>query len=318
MSRNFRSIQPIVNLCGKLLKQGEVRGQSFSDEQKPTCVYFTYEKDKIQEIVDLFVSHLVKRNISPGKCAIVARGHSTVNKLRPGASKIPEKQALWLPTAIHLWENNTAESMSEALNCIGRFVSKFFFTVESTNSRAYYCPESVSSHIRWRLFLAQILDRCVKSETLRNLNQTWSEWAKAVREQFENVVKLCSRIELPYQNNRNFSFSALRGKSSQMVISTLETVEKSNVSDILITTFHKVKGRTFDAILVVSAPDKRSEGGHWSQWVDANTDDEHARFAYVASSRPKFLLGWAVLSPSEKDKKQLEKLGFTISTEIRE
>ena len=124
---------------------------------------------------------------------------------------------------------------------------------------------------------------------------------------------------MPSQNNCNFSFNALKGKADQSIISTLETVEKNNVSDILITTFHKVKGRTFDAILVVSAPDKRSEGGHWSQWVDvASTDDEHARFAYVASSRPKVLLGWAVPSPSEEEKKQLEKLGFTISIETGE
>lgn len=313
LSRNFRSIQPIVNLCGRLIAQGSIKGELPSENHDPSCICFTYNKDEVQKIVDRFVSCLEQCKITPEKCAIVACGYSTVNKLSPGASRIPEKKALWLPTAIHLWGNGRAESMEEALKCIGPFVADYFFASESTNSIAYYCPENVSSHIHWRLFLAQILDGCLESETLRNLNLTWSEWAKAVREQFENVVKSCSRIELPYQNIRNFSFSALRGKSSQTVISTLETVEENNVSDILITTFHKVKGQTFDAILVVSAPDKRGDGGHWSQWIDvANTDDEHARFAYVASSRPKFLLGWAVPSPSEEEKNQLENLGFTV------
>jgi len=312
LSRNFRSIQPIVDLCGRLIAQGDIKGESSSEKHDPACVYFTYNKNEIQKIEKRLVSYLKQRKITPEKCAIVARGYSTVNKLRPGASRIPDKKGLWLATAIHLWKNGGVESMDEAMNCIGRFIADNFFASDSTNARAHYCPESVSSHIRWRLFLAQILDGCCKSETLCNLHQTWTEWAKTVREQFESVVKSCSRIELPYQNNCNFSFSTLRGKSSQTVISTLETVEKSKVSDILITTFHKVKGRTFDVILVVSAPDKRSEGGHWSQWVDvANTDDEHARFAYVASSRPRFLLGWAVPSPSEEEKKQLEELGLT-------
>ena len=317
LSRNFRSIQPIVNLCGRLIAQGDIKGESPSQNHDPACVCFTYNKNEIHKIVDRFVSYLKQRKVMPEKCAIVARGYSTVNKLRPGSSRIPNKKALWLPTAIHLWGNGRAESMEEALKCSGRFVTDNFFSSESTNSKAYYCPENVSSHIRWRLLLAQILDRCVKSEPLRNLNQTWSEWAKAVREQFENVVKSCSRIELPYQNNRNFSFSALRGNSSQRVISTLETVEKSNVSNILITTFHKVKGQTFDAILVVSAPDRRGDGGHWSQWVDATeSDDEHARFAYVACSRPRFLLGWAVPSPSEEEEKQLKRLGFSATSEV--
>ncbi len=313
LSRNFRSIQPIVNLCGKLVNQGNVQGQPSADEHGLACVCFAYNKDEIQKIVNRFVFYLIQREIAPEKCAIVARGYSTVNKLRIGSSRIPDKKALWLPTAIHLWKNGGVESIDEALNCIGRFIAGNFFASDSTNSRAYYCPESVSSHIRWRLFLAQILDECVKSEILRNINQTWSNWAKAVREQLKLVIEQCSMVELPSGDNRNFSFRALQGESTKTVISTLETVEKSNVSNILITTFHKVKGRTFDAILVVSAPDKRSEGGHWSQWVDgANTDDEHARFAYVASSRPKFLLGWAVPSPSKEEKKQLEGLGLTM------
>lgn len=311
LSRNFRSIEPIVDLCGRLIDQGDIKGELPSEDHDPACVCFTYNKDEIQKIVDRFVSYLEQRKIAPEKCAIVARGYATVNKLRPGSSRIPEKKALWLPTAIHLWQNGSAESMDEALKCVGRFVADRCFSLESTNSRAYYCPESVSSHIQWRVFLAQILDKCLESPTLCNLNLTWKNWAREVRRQFQNIVKSCSGAELLSQSNSNFSFSALKGKSAEEVISTLATVKKSNVSDILVTTFHKVKGRTFDAILVVSAPDKRGDGGHWSQWIDG-ANDEHARFAYVASSRPKFLLGWAVPSPSDGEKKQLEKLGFTM------
>lgn len=318
LSRNFRSIQPIVNLCGKLVAQGDVQGEPSSAKHDPSCVYFTYDKDGIQKIVENFVSCLKikKRYIALEKSAIVARGYSTVNKLRPAASRIPHNKQLRLTTAIHLWQNGGVESIGEALNCIGRFVADNFFAAESTNSRAHYCPDCEPSHMRWRLLLAQILDECVKSKTLRNLSQTWKDWAKAVREQFESIVKSCSKIELPSQNNRLFAFSALRGKADQSVISTLETIERNNVSNIFITTFHKVKGQTFDAILVASAPDKRGDGGHWSQWVDAgNSDGEHARFVYVASSRPRFLLAWAVPSPAGDEKTQLEKLGFSIIDE---
>ncbi|MFZ5995509.1 MAG: UvrD-helicase domain-containing protein [Thermodesulfobacteriota bacterium] len=317
--KNLRSVQPIVDLCGKIVNQGNVQGISIGITD-PSCVYFVYDKGKMQEVVGWFVSYIEKLGITPAKSAIVARGYSTVNKLRPAASRMPHKKQLQLATAIHLWQNGGAESMGEALNCIGRFVADNFFAAESTNSRAYYCPDCVSSHLRWRLSLAHILDKCIEAESLRNLNQIWSEWAKTVRAQFETTVRSCLNLELPSQNNHLFSsFNALRGEASQTVISTLETVEKSYVSNILITTFHQVKGRTFDAMLVVSAPDKRGDGGHWSQWVAAaNSDGEHARFAYVASSRPRALLGWAVPSPSGDEEDQLEELGFTVINEAGE
>lgn len=310
--QNFRSIQPIVNLCGKLIAQGNVQGEPSSAKHEPSCVYFTYNKDKIHNIVEYFISNLLeKRDIAPEKSAIVARGYSTVNKLRPAASRMPYNKQLRLATAIHLWQNGGVESMGEALNCIGRFVADNFFVVESTNSRAHYCPDCEPSHMYWRLLLAQILDDCVKHTALRNLKQTWKDWSKTVREQFVTIVKSCSKIESSSQNNHSFEFRALRGKADYSVISTLETIESNNVSNVFITTFHKVKGQTFDAILVVSAPDRRGDGGHWSQWVDAgNSDGEHARFAYVASSRPRFLLAWAVPSPSADEKKQLKNLEF--------
>ncbi|WP_435547747.1 UvrD-helicase domain-containing protein [Desulfobacterium sp. N47] len=315
LSKNLRSVQPIVDLCGKIVNQGNVQGVS-TGTIDPSCVYFAYDAGKLQEVVGWFVSYLEEHGIKSKDAAIVARGYSTVNKLRPAASRIPQNKQLCLATAIHLWQNGGTESRGEALNCIGRFMAENFFTAETTNARAYYCPNCEPSHLRWRVFLAQILDKCVETESLQGLNQIWSKWAKIVSEQFEEIVKSCSKIEMPSQNNRSFSLRAIKGSASQTVISTLETVEKSDVSNILVTTFHQVKGRTFDAILVVSAPDKRSDGGHWSQWVDAaNSDGEHARFAYVASSRPKVLLGWAIPSPSEEDEKKLKELGLTAINE---
>jgi DNA helicase-2/ATP-dependent DNA helicase PcrA len=312
LSRNFRSSQPIVDLCGKIIDQGDIAGEPASGNKDPECVYFTYNKGEIQKLVACFVSYLGGRKIAPQNCAIVARGHSTVNKLRPGASRVPDKKALWLPTAIHLWINNNPSSMEESLKCIGRFVSNNFFPSESANSRAYYCPESISSHIQWRLFLARILDKCIKSEALCDLNKIWKDWAKAIREQFKKIVESSSKVELATLNNSNFTFTALHGESNSRVIDSLGTAKIRNDSDILITTFHKVKGRTFEAIFVVSAPNKKSNGGHWSQWINKKgSDDEHARFAYVAGSRPEILLGWAVPSPSKDEKKQLVELGFS-------
>ena len=158
LSHNFRSIQPIVDVCGKLVKQGEITGESSEENHEPSCVYFTYNKDQIQKVVEHFILHIKERDIKPQKCAIVARGRAVINKLRPSSMKMPEKKALWLPTAIHLWKNQNqrSELMKEALNCIGRLVTDLYYKEESANINAYYCPERVPSRLQWRLFLNQL------------------------------------------------------------------------------------------------------------------------------------------------------------------
>ena len=77
-------------------------------------------------------------------------------------------------------------------------------------------------------------------------------------------------------------------------------------NDLLLTTIHKVKGQTFDAVLIISDENRRgkSKGGYWKQWL-MSENDEYRRLGYVASSRPKYLLIWAI---SEKDKDEFKKL----------
>jgi DNA helicase-2/ATP-dependent DNA helicase PcrA len=77
-------------------------------------------------------------------------------------------------------------------------------------------------------------------------------------------------------------------------------------------TIHSVKGKTFDAVLLISSPDRRgAKGGHWTEWL-ADPHNEHARFAYVASSRPKYFLTWAIPASerNEQNTERIQKLGF--------
>lgn len=54
-------------------------------------------------------------------------------------------------------------------------------------------------------------------------------------------------------------------------------------------TIHGIKGDTYEATLLVSAPNKQSKGGHFEHWLE-NPENEYNRFAYVACTRPKHLL----------------------------
>lgn len=62
-------------------------------------------------------------------------------------------------------------------------------------------------------------------------------------------------------------------------------------------------------LMVVSAPDRRSEDGYWTKWLDDPTA-EPARLAYVGSSRPKHLLAWAVPTCNDEDIARIKALGF--------
>lgn len=110
-------------------------------------------------------------------------------------------------------------------------------------------------------------------------------------------------------NGKSFRVPSKKGK--EHIIKTL-SCHKTNTSNIRITTIHNAKGQTFDAVLLVSARDKQgTPDGYWTQWVD-NTSSEAARLAYVASSRPRHLLVWAIPDPTEHDKDKMRRLGFHV------
>ena len=104
----------------------------------------------------------------------------------------------------------------------------------------------------------------------------------------------------------NTSIKTPRGFASQF-IARIDV--KKNVP-LRIDTIHSVKGSTFDAVLLLSTPDGKGKTGYWENWL--NTTDETARIAYVACTRPRFLLVWGVSTLSSDDQRnKIESLGFS-------
>jgi len=309
LSQNFRSVQPIVDLCGKLVDQGEVTGRVHTGEA-PACVYFVYDKGNIHSLLSCFEDYLHSRSISVANSAVVARGYATVNRLRPASARVPSRNNIALAMAIHLWKSGGVQGIDESLKCIGRFVSLKFFPQQSADSRHHYCPETERSWRRWRLFLARTLDECMCHKAIADLSQTWRKWAELVRTHLERIVADVYDGVLP-QRNRAFVFRAPGGLADTAVVDSLQTVQTPATASVRITTIHQVKGEAFDAVLLVSAPTKRGDGGHWLHWLeDIGSQGEHARFAYVASSRPRKLLAWAIPNQDRNPLEKLEEIGF--------
>lgn len=314
LTRNFRSVQSIVNLCGQLVDQGVVGGCE-KCESGPACICLEYAVETLAEMAGRFVEHLAKRNIPVEEAAILSRGRAKVARLRPGESgKLGMTQRL--PAAIKLWQAGHIPAMDDALKCMGAFVANKFFSKRSVNSRHYDCPEDITTPLRWRLFLAKLLDACTKHKEIADLNCSWSGWARIARSCFRSLLLSCvdglqnlSREDeetLPDLDGRTYRIP--KGMGDASVDDTLAIMMPATSQRVRITTFHQVKGETFDAVLVVSALN-RGKGGHWKEWIK-DPASENARFAYVASSRPRNLLAWAVPQLESKDRAKLEELGF--------
>ncbi|MFC2004739.1 hypothetical protein ACFLUY_00780 [Chloroflexota bacterium] len=146
----------------------------------------------------------------------------------------------------------------------------------------------------------------ISSSLISDLNQLWSNWVQNVRSQFGEIVRECRPIIEISITDSIPEFGDLDGNAFKTPQKTggknvLETLPSFNQheqgNEVRITTIHGVKGETLDAILLVSAPSKQgTPDGYWTQWL-ANPNAEAARLAYVASSRPKHLLAWAIPKP---------------------
>ncbi len=310
LSANFRSYQPIVDLCSTLIDQSGIQGRQYSDQQ-PVCVCFRYEIGKETDLVRRFVEHLGMRGLEASRSAILARGDSTLRRLRPGYDRKRLSDVMRVPTAMHLWRSQNPESKNDAIRCMGSFVAARFYSREHSDSRHYYCPQSLSSPLRWRLALAGVLDKCLSHEALADMTSTWKEWVKVLNSEVAGIVMAyCEGAD----SSAALSFKSPDGLSGASVVDSLDTVIQYDDAGIRIGTIHSAKGETLDAVMLVSSRNKSgSVGGHWQEWLDATDEGgEHTRFAFVGSSRPKYLLAWAVPSPKPAAETQISALGFTM------
>ena len=319
LSDNFRSCQEIVEVCRGLVDgQGDIRGKCQGKMDTP-CVFVTYRNDQIPSLPNWFEGFLTERGLDVSKSAIVARGWSTVSKLRPSGNTTVKGYQRRLAMSIHLWKAGGIQAMGDALKYMGQFMVEKWFPKYRSNSREYYCPDCVSSPLRWRLFLAALLDSSIENTSLTNLDQTWSQWAAAVRAEFCAIARACQPALAafvteplkPLEDLDANNCKAPRGESSSPVVGSLGVTSAPKAA-IRITTIHSVKGETSDAIMLVSAPSKQgTSDGYWPQWLE-DPSSEAARLAYVASSRPKYLLVWAIPEQPNADYKQLEKRGLVL------
>ncbi len=315
LSNNFRSCQPIVDICQKIVNDEIAVMGACKQEITSPCICLTYtNKNDLCKLPAWFCRTIQENKLDINKSAIVTRGWSNVSRMRPSVNNQINKYSKRLAMSIHLWHTGDVQAVKDSISYMGQFFSEKYFDKYSANSRKHYCPECVNYSIRWRVFLLKVLEKCIQNQNLIDFTKTGTEWAKSVRSDFGQIARDCKPflaetltedVDFP-----DFDGNSFRPSDAPRAVENLFSGRAAIKSDIHITTIHSVKGQTFDSIMLVSAPSKSgSDDNHWEHWL-GDTNPEAKRLAYVASSRPKHLLVWAAPKVNNGDMTKLTKLGF--------
>lgn len=306
LTKNFRSNQKIVNVCIGLEKYNtgiepqKVIGNEIELLSK-SCILWEYNAVDLPLLPQKFIDYVndqnknigeVCRKISISKSAILSRAHATLAAFRSQPSTELSKVEMFA-TGLLCWSNNprTGKDMQNALQLIGKSVSLLAYDGKGKHQH-HYCPDEYSP-IEWRSQLCDLLAKA-SNMVFPFTNLTWSQWCPKLKTFLANYW---SNFRSPTNDwdSTKAKIKSTSGHATKLILDTIKANQTTYSEKIRMTTFHDVKGETLDAVLIVSAKDKKSRGGHFEQWLSCQPDEkEFVRFAYVASSRPKHLLIWAI------------------------
>ncbi len=326
LTKNFRSNQKIVNVSIGLEKYhtGNMPITVVGNEEERTaksCILWEYTADDFSQLPQKFIDYLNLINstiqkpeskIEISKSGILARAHATLSGFRSNPTSGLSKIELFA-NGLNCWTNNprTGKDMQNALQQIGKSITMLAYDGNG-NHQHQYCPDSYNQ-VEWRKQLSDLIEKAtnISSGIYPFASLTWSQWVAKLKPFLENYW---DNFRTPTNDwaSVKAKIKSPNGSATKLVIDTIKASQNSYSEKIRMTTFHNVKGETLDAVLVVSAKDKKSKGGHFEQWLSQDAKEkEFVRFAYVASSRPKHLLIWAI--PKKANNQFIDKikdLGF--------
>ncbi|KRE73924.1 UvrD-helicase domain-containing protein [Paenibacillus sp. Soil750] len=304
LTDNFRSCQPIVELANRISSISlPIRGLNKNKLNDDSVCYYEYSD---LNLIENQYSILLRRfNLSSDRSTILVRQHNLKSEF-----EIQHKiNTHLLLNAIQLWNLKTPITRRTALEFAGKELQRWFGGART--SKGYHCPSGINSAFRWRIFIKDFLELCCSIPQLTDIvGKNYSHWYKQAREQRSTLLKSAYINLKAFDSDiRDFdnlpTFKAPSGTATDTVV-ILNNAEKPE--SITINTIHSVKGSDFDGVLVVSSKHNRGSGAHWKHWLNGN--GEGTRIGYVASTRAKYSLIWAVPTLTDEDRGYLESFGF--------
>jgi DNA helicase-2/ATP-dependent DNA helicase PcrA len=122
LSMNYRSIQPIVDLCSQVVGKQGIKGNFFDEDGPPACIFIGYDQNDYPNMIKNFENILEERGIPKSNSAIIARGKSQINEIK-GLDGQETKTNHLLPQSMLLYKNGDLNSRKEAFEKLGKFIS---------------------------------------------------------------------------------------------------------------------------------------------------------------------------------------------------
>jgi hypothetical protein len=214
-----------------------------------------------------------------------------------------------LAAAIATYAGERPGHLYAGLSLFAAYLADQCIQCDTLGQDDFFRPVEIDSAEDWHRFLFDCLTALVATG-LAKQSVTWSAWCTQLKKVLKDLAPVhcpnptCEAIlkELLARNHR-----APTGQAKEQVAAEVPVDSPSNAMRRL-ATIHEVKGETHDLTMLVSSS-RQGEQSHWKEWL-ADPASEAARFAYVASSRPRHILIWAVKSLRADERKQLMSLGF--------
>jgi DNA helicase-2/ATP-dependent DNA helicase PcrA len=308
LTHNYRSNQHIVDFCQRLITGlSPVKGMGRA-RFSPACILFEYADSGITELPSLFRQVIDHLHLNPKRCAILARGKTTIAKMNPQDDKTRSPVELFAGALnCYYSPGRKTENLTAALDQVGRCICHLAYNGKG-NHQKQYCPDE-QDPISWRNLLWDLLRSASDLFPFKSgeTELTWTQWAALLKSFLEAHWNLIVSPTANWDSAKR----KIRAPSRQAAKKISESVGiVKQVAQVRTATIHSAKGETLQAVMLVSSPDKRSKGGHFEHWLDSTGNDEHRRFAYVACSRPQYLLIIAVRSLTPEERNRLNALGL--------
>jgi DNA helicase-2/ATP-dependent DNA helicase PcrA len=331
LTQNYRSNQHVVNICLELekLNTGQSLGSVIGKEPllfEKNCFVWEYEKDQMTQLPQKFIDFIKDKNksltnagvtLSLGKSAVLARSHATLSEFRPQSNRDFSKTQLFA-SAINIWnvDKRSGKDMQNSLQQLGKALCLTLYNGNG-NHQQQYCPE-LFSQIEWRSLLFEFISAA--SLPANNLypfaTSNWSIWAGNFKKFLEAYWSNLPDTGKELADIKKVIKAPNKQAASQVVDGIKQSITTIS-NPVRFTTIHDVKGETLDAVLLVSSPNNAGQktGRHYEDWIGLSDDKEHIRFGYVASSRPKHLLIWAIpKTANNTNLAKMEAMGFTLES----
>ena len=310
LTLNYRSCKEIVDFSNELIHSKE-SDSVLSDSILGINSLMYIEYSTPQDAIDKYADILKYLKWESHENRILVKQNSLKKMLENSTQgDYDEKEPLLV--AVQLWKNKTPNCMFTALELAGKQVSKWFGGGKT--SKNYYCPPDITSIFAWKVYLMNVLDTVSSIPKLNDFSLTYGKWHEVGRQELNTILEQNYSVISIYDNlnNRDFmnlvtgnNFAVSKGNKNKKIVPITSDVH----TEIPIMTIHASKGCTFDTTLVISSQTEKSNGGHWKKhWLMGSCEEK--RIGYVASTRAKHLLIWAVPVLTQEDRELIESYGF--------